>query len=140
MLAPDKIVFLYGTKTSIPLLCATKEIGESEYSMKITVATFSAILFVSGFSPLAHAQAQIAVPGIGEVTIGRPPPPASSARVWPSPSARVCGTLRAPQAQRARASRTGRLHALRPGSRKTRAPARGSAKRTGSMLEALKFD
>jgi hypothetical protein len=43
--------------------------------MKITVATFSAILFVSGFSPLAHAQAQIAVPGVGEVTIGPPPPP-----------------------------------------------------------------
>jgi hypothetical protein len=62
MLAPDKIVFLYGTKRSIPLLFLTKEIGEREYSMKITVATFSAILFVSGFSPLAHAQAQIAVP------------------------------------------------------------------------------
>lgn len=43
--------------------------------MKIMVATFSAILFVSGFSPLAHAQARIAVPGIGEVTIGQPPPP-----------------------------------------------------------------
>jgi hypothetical protein len=43
--------------------------------MKITVATFSAIVFVSGFSPLAHAQAQIPVPGVGEVTIGRPPPP-----------------------------------------------------------------
>jgi len=43
--------------------------------MKITIATFSAMLFVGGFSPLAHAQAQIAVPGVGEVTIGQPPPP-----------------------------------------------------------------
>ena len=70
-----KNCFLYGTKTSIPLLFLTKEIGQREYSMKLTVATFSAILFVSGFSPLAHAQAQIAVPGVGEVTTGQPPPP-----------------------------------------------------------------
>jgi hypothetical protein len=97
MLAPDKIVFLYGTKTSIPLLFLTKEIGEREYSMKITVATFSAILFVSGFSPLAHAQAQIAVPGVGEVTIGQPPPappPPGYGRAPQSEYAEHCDHLR----------------------------------------------
>lgn len=42
--------------------------------MKITVAALSAIWFVGAFSSLAHAQAQIGVPGIGQVTIGQPPP------------------------------------------------------------------
>jgi hypothetical protein len=43
--------------------------------MKIAIASFGAILFACGFSPLALAQAQIGVPGIGQVTIGQPPPP-----------------------------------------------------------------
>ena len=43
--------------------------------MKVTFVAFSAILFASGFSPLALAQAQIGVPGVGQVTIGQPPPP-----------------------------------------------------------------
>jgi len=65
--------------------------------MKITVATFSAILFVSGFSPLAHAQAQIAVPGVGEVTIGQPPPappPPGYGRAPQSEYAEHCDHLR----------------------------------------------
>jgi len=63
--------------------------------MKIMIATFSAILFVSGFSPLAYAQAQIAVPGVGDVTIGRPPPPPPGyGRVPPSEYAEHCEHLR----------------------------------------------
>jgi len=43
--------------------------------MKVTFVAFSAILFASGFSPSALAQAQIGVPGVGQITIGQPPPP-----------------------------------------------------------------
>ena len=43
--------------------------------MKVMVATLSAVVFASGFSPLALAQAQIGVPGVGQITIGQPPPP-----------------------------------------------------------------
>lgn len=41
--------------------------------MKITVAAF-AVLFAGSLSNLAYAQAQIGVPGLGQVTIGQPPP------------------------------------------------------------------
>jgi hypothetical protein len=43
--------------------------------MKIAIAGFSALVIACGFSPLALAQAQIGVPGFGQVTIGQPPPP-----------------------------------------------------------------
>lgn len=44
--------------------------------MKITCTAFAATLvFAGAFSQFAHAQAQIAVPGVGQVTIGQPPPP-----------------------------------------------------------------
>jgi hypothetical protein len=44
--------------------------------MKITYTAFGAALLVAGaFSQSAHAQAQIAVPGVGQVTVGQPPPP-----------------------------------------------------------------
>ena len=43
--------------------------------MKITITAFAAILFASSLSYGAYAQAQIGVPGIGQVTIGQPPPP-----------------------------------------------------------------
>ena len=43
--------------------------------MKIAVAAFSAILYAALFLPSAYAQAQIGVPGLGQVTIGQPPPP-----------------------------------------------------------------
>ena len=44
--------------------------------MNITCTAFAAALLVAGafFQP-AHAQAQIAVPGVGQVTVGQPPSP-----------------------------------------------------------------
>jgi hypothetical protein len=57
------------------MLAIFETIRGKRISMKITVAAFSAILCVTGYSPLAHAQAQIGVPGVGQVTIGQPPPP-----------------------------------------------------------------
>jgi hypothetical protein len=43
--------------------------------MKIAVAALGVILFAGPLSHLAYAQAQIGVPGLGQVTIGQPPPP-----------------------------------------------------------------
>jgi hypothetical protein len=43
--------------------------------MKIITVAFFAMVIASGFSPLAHAQVQFGVPGVGEVTVGHPPPP-----------------------------------------------------------------
>jgi hypothetical protein len=42
--------------------------------MKIAAALIG-ILFASTLSHIAFAQAQIGIPGIGQVTIGQPPPP-----------------------------------------------------------------
>jgi len=42
--------------------------------MRIAIAVLGAILFAVSLSHLANAQAQIGVPGIGQVTIGQPPP------------------------------------------------------------------
>jgi hypothetical protein len=48
--------------------------------MKISVAVVSAILLASAFSLPAHAQAQLTVPGFGQVNVGQgstqAPPPA----------------------------------------------------------------
>jgi hypothetical protein len=43
--------------------------------MKTTLAVFAVLLFAGTVSQSAHAQAQIGVPGVGQVTIGQPPPP-----------------------------------------------------------------
>ena len=43
--------------------------------MKTMMAAFAALLFASSLSPAAHAQAQIGIPGVGQVTVGQPPSP-----------------------------------------------------------------
>jgi hypothetical protein len=43
--------------------------------MKMAVAAFGVTLFAGSFLHSAYAQAQIGVPGLGQVTIGQPPPP-----------------------------------------------------------------
>jgi hypothetical protein len=47
---------------------------EKGTSMKITIPAFAAILVAGSLSHAAYAQAQIGVPGLGQVTIGQPPP------------------------------------------------------------------
>ena len=42
--------------------------------MKMAIAAFGAVLLGSSLLHSAHAQAQIGVPGVGQVTIGQPPP------------------------------------------------------------------
>jgi hypothetical protein len=53
--------------------------------MKIVIAAFSAMLFAGLFLPSAYAQAQIGVPGLGQVTIGQPPPPPPPGYGQPQP-------------------------------------------------------
>jgi hypothetical protein len=53
--------------------------------MKMAIAAFSTILFASSSLHSAHAQAQIGVPGIGQVTIGQPPPPTPRGYGRPQP-------------------------------------------------------
>ena len=52
--------------------------------MKIMVAAF-AVLFAGSLSDLAYAQAQIGVPGLGQVTIGQPPPAPGYGQPPPAP-------------------------------------------------------
>lgn len=100
MLAIDNLFAFAGTEKRTPVLTIIKPARGKGRSMKITVATvsaISAILFVSGFSPSARAQAQIGVPGIGQVTIGQPPPPPPSpeyGQARPSEYAQHCEHLR----------------------------------------------
>jgi hypothetical protein len=69
---PPKLTKTAETKNRLRLLNLIL-FGERGTSMKITVAAF-AILFAGSLSDLAYAQAQIGVPGLGQVTIGQPPP------------------------------------------------------------------
>jgi hypothetical protein len=48
--------------------------------MKITVAAVSAVLLASAFSLPAHAQAQLTVPGFGQVNVGQQPVPGQQRR------------------------------------------------------------
>jgi hypothetical protein len=63
-----------GTKNRLRLLGLETVVRKGEL-MKIAVAVLGAILFAGPLSHLAYAQAQIGVPGLGQVTIGQPPPP-----------------------------------------------------------------
>ena len=56
------------------LPCCQITLGKGE-AVKIITVAFSAIVLASGFSPLALAQVQFGVPGVGEVTVGRLPRP-----------------------------------------------------------------
>jgi hypothetical protein len=67
-----QILHRWNTKAAAPVYLDDWGRGKS---MKTTITAVAAILFGISLAPAAHAQAQIGIPGVGQVTIGQPPPP-----------------------------------------------------------------